>query len=156
MTPTPTATLDTRQPLRGFQATCVASRVKGNLTDGGSFTFTWGAENRLIAVEPAASPVEGDEKLEFTYDYMGRRVEKVAWTWDGGAEEWDLEQRLKFVYDEWNVILVLDGTDDDFIWGSGQADATGKRVKHLLPKEGDEYGDLRSLSSFTTDSILIP
>ncbi len=50
----------------------------------------------------------------------------------------------------------LAGADDDFIWGSGQADATGKLAKHLVPPEGDEYGNLRSLASFTTDSILIP
>ena len=34
------------------------------------WTFTWDAENRLIATE------KSDAKMEFKYDYMSRRVEK--------------------------------------------------------------------------------
>jgi len=45
----------------------------GNLTDYEGKVYSWNAENRLIAVEPDI-PTEGDKKVEFTYDYMGRRV----------------------------------------------------------------------------------
>ncbi|NOY76135.1 MAG: hypothetical protein GXP32_10160, partial [Kiritimatiellaeota bacterium] len=38
--------------------------------NSGSWTNTFNAENRVISMETA------DKNLEFTYDYMGRRVEK--------------------------------------------------------------------------------
>ena len=41
--------------------------------------YTWDAENRLIAVEPAA-PKAGDKRTTFGYDYQGRRVRKQAFT----------------------------------------------------------------------------
>ena len=41
--------------------------------------YTWDAENRLIAVEPAA-PKAGDQRTTFAYDYQGRRVRKQAFT----------------------------------------------------------------------------
>jgi hypothetical protein len=42
----------------------------GNLTEVGGIgvspvSYTWNAENRLIGVAPASSPVNGDKKLEF-------------------------------------------------------------------------------------------
>ena len=36
------------------------------------------AENRLISLQPAA-PADGDKKVEFIYDYMGRRVKKTVY-----------------------------------------------------------------------------
>ena len=50
----------------------------GNLETDGTYDYTWNAENRLISVAPASSPASGDKKLEFAYDYMGRRVRKYA------------------------------------------------------------------------------
>ena len=53
----------------------------GNLLQDGTHKYTYDAENRLIRVEPASSPVDGDQKLEFAYDYMGRRVHKSVETY---------------------------------------------------------------------------
>jgi YD repeat-containing protein len=54
----------------------------GNLTslveNSSETVYIWNAENRLIAVQPAA-PADGDKKVEFIYDYMGRRVKKAVY-----------------------------------------------------------------------------
>ena len=91
----------------------------GNITSlstGGNplLTGTWNAENRLISIE---SP---DTKLEFKYDYMGRRVEKKVYT--GSTGNWTLSKHLKFVYDGYEQIEELDGANSDAIlkkriWG---------------------------------------
>ena len=39
-----------------------------------SRTYGWNGENRLISAE------NGDTRLEFSYDYMGRRFEKKVYT----------------------------------------------------------------------------
>ncbi|WP_339132888.1 MAG: RHS repeat-associated core domain-containing protein [Candidatus Electrothrix sp. GW3-4] len=79
----------------------------GGLTDDGTFTYSWNEENRLITITPK-TPAVGDEKLEFLYDYMGRRVRKVTTAWDGST--WQSDETRFFVYDGWNLIEELDGT----------------------------------------------
>lgn len=89
------------------------------LSDGACL-YTWDAENRLIGVAPAGTPAAGAVKLRFAYDHTSRRVRKTVWTWTAGA--WALTSDLRFVYDGWNVIEVLDAIDDDavlrqYTWG---------------------------------------
>ncbi|MBM3852188.1 MAG: hypothetical protein FJ399_03435, partial [Verrucomicrobia bacterium] len=53
----------------------------GNLVADGRWSFSWDAENRLIALEtrPAAAAVGAPrQRLEFTYDGLGRRVKKKS------------------------------------------------------------------------------
>ncbi|GAF83527.1 unnamed protein product, partial [marine sediment metagenome] len=90
----------------------------GNLTDDGPYAYTWDAENRLVAVEPT-NPSNGDKKVVFEYDYMSRRVRKSVYNYDTGWES-TAETDLKFVYDGWNVVLVLDDSNDTvrkYTWG---------------------------------------
>jgi hypothetical protein len=76
----------------------------GGLTDDGAFTYVWNGENRLITVTPK-TPAVGDKKLEFLYDYMGRRVRKNTSAWDGST--WQPSDTALFVYDGWNLIEEL-------------------------------------------------
>ncbi len=79
--------------------------------------YTWDAENRLIEARPLTPQVDdpgNDKKVRFEYDYMNRRVRKLVYTWDGSSwndatptEDW------RFVYDGYNVVLVLDGRDGE-------------------------------------------
>jgi hypothetical protein len=39
---------------------------------------------------------------------MGRRVFKWAQHWDEGEDDWVTDVLEKYVYDGWNVVLVLD------------------------------------------------
>jgi RHS repeat-associated protein len=56
-----------------------------------------------------ATPVDGDKRFVYVYDYMGRRVRKTASTYTGSG--WDVTTDQAFIYDGWNVVLVLDATD---------------------------------------------
>ncbi|MBK8915192.1 MAG: RHS repeat-associated core domain-containing protein [Phycisphaerales bacterium] len=48
------------------------------------------------------------QKVEFKYDYMGRRVEKAVFDWEAGSPgSWELLSRTRFVYDGWNLIQEL-------------------------------------------------
>ncbi|MDX6711041.1 MAG: hypothetical protein QOH96_2057 [Blastocatellia bacterium] len=41
------------------------------------------AEDRLVALETIASaPLETRQKLEFTYDYIGRRIQTKVYAWN--------------------------------------------------------------------------
>jgi hypothetical protein len=87
----------------------------------------WDAENRLKVVFPTA-PTANSKKLAFTYDYMNRRVRKQVFDWDvsagGGAGAWSAtpSKDLQFVYDQWNLLIDLDGLNGNavlrkYTWG---------------------------------------
>ncbi len=102
----------------------------GNLTDDGTWDYTWDAENRLITVEPDATPKSGDKKVEFVYDYRGRRVEKTVSTHNGTS--WSVTDRRRFVWSDWLLVLELDATDPNdvtilrkYTWGLDSAGQSG-------------------------------
>ena len=64
-------------------------------------TYAYNAENRLISVNPQ-SPVDGDTKVDFVYDYMGRRVQKKVYSYI--SDLWSLTSDTLFIYDGWNLI----------------------------------------------------
>jgi RHS repeat-associated protein len=78
----------------------------GNLTDDGRWQYTWNAENRLVAMETASLAVTAGvprQRLEFTYDYQGRRVTKKVYNWDSTASAFNLQRSTAFLYDGWNL-----------------------------------------------------
>jgi hypothetical protein len=48
----------------------------------------------------------GSQKLEFRYDYLGRRIEKKVFTTAGATTP---VQHVKYVYDGWNLIAEVNG-----------------------------------------------
>ncbi|MCG8407086.1 MAG: hypothetical protein MI923_17965 [Phycisphaerales bacterium] len=85
----------------------------GNMTGDGDFTYAYDAENRLVSATDALGIV-----VEFTYDYRGRRVQKIVRNSSTGV----VSDNTRFVYDGWNVVLELDGNNEDAIlrkyaWG---------------------------------------
>jgi len=57
-------------------------------------------------------------KLEFIYDYMGRRVRKSFWTWD--ATHYDYTSGQKFLYDGWRLVAELGESNTPtrkYVWG---------------------------------------
>ena len=85
---------------------------------GGVWNNTWNCENRLI--ETYNDTV--GRKLEFVYDYMGRRIEKKVYTGTSGTD-WTISTHERFVYDGYKCIEVLDGSNNNtilkkFLWGS--------------------------------------
>jgi RHS repeat-associated protein len=90
--------------------------LDGNLTSDGRWTNTWDAENRLVSMTNLASAPAGSQcSLSFTYDYMGRRIQKVVSPNTGAS------YTNRFVYDGWNVVAILDGANNllySFMWGT--------------------------------------
>ena len=87
--------------------------------------YTWNAENRLTAVTPV-SPQAGDKKVEFAYDYMGRRIEKKVSVWNENLSppDWDDEHAeayvRRFVWSGWLKLMELDGNGNSvrkYTWG---------------------------------------
>jgi len=95
----------------------------------------------------------GDQQVEYKYDYMGRRVEqKVSTcttggqnpTWQAASYGW-----LRFIYDGWNIAMVLDGNASNAItrkytWGldlSGTIHGAGGIGGLLACEEPQAVGD---------------
>jgi RHS repeat-associated protein len=119
-----TATTYTRNEVNQYEATANPTESftyddDGNLTTDGTIRYEWDAENRLIAMQSVITPIpEQSLRVEFSYDYMGRRVRmKLLGRWSG---EWVHLAEEQYVYDDWNVVLVLDGNGTairKFTWG---------------------------------------
>ncbi len=93
--------------------------LDGNQTSDGRWNYTWDAENRLIRLV-ANTAVGPQQRIDFEYDWQGRRIAKKVWNNTGGTGT--PATYLKFVYDGWNVIAELDGNNANalkrsFIWG---------------------------------------
>ena len=93
--------------------------LDGNLTTisgAKNVTYAYNAENRLITAQPT-SPTAGDKKLDLTYDYQGRRVQKVVSNWNGSS--WVTQATKRFVWDGWNMIeeQTVSGTSKYYVWG---------------------------------------
>ncbi len=75
----------------------------GNMLTNGDWTYTWNAENRLIEAVKT-----NDTKLEFMYDYMGRRIDKKVYTYSPSTFNFQLSTHQKFVYDGYLQIAEFD------------------------------------------------
>lgn len=93
----------------------------GNLTSDGRWNYTWDAENRLVSMEAIASvPPEAKQRLEFSYDYMARRVQKKLYVWNVAISSYQLQSSLKFVCEGWILNAELDGANAlvrSYVWG---------------------------------------
>ena len=94
--------------------------LDGNTTLDGHFNYTWDAENRLTtAASLTNAPVASMSSNIFTYDYMGRRIQKAVWMNSGSA--WVVFYTNNYVYDGWNLAAILDGSNNvlyTFTWGT--------------------------------------
>src|SRR5690606_20014863 len=100
--------------------------LDGNLELDGRWTYEWDAENRLKAMETrtniATAYPDLKHRLEFAYDFQGRRIQKVVKDWDTGSSTWQTAKDLRFIYDAWNLIEERDALDNDavirkHVWG---------------------------------------
>jgi len=91
----------------------------GKMTNDGRWSFTWDAENRLVSMQALSSvPSGAKKKLDFTYDYQGRRIQKIVSTWNGSA--YVPASTNRFLDDGWNLIAELNGTNGlirSYLWG---------------------------------------
>ncbi len=86
--------------------------ANGNMRTFDGWTYTWNAENRLFRAE------KGTTKVEFAYDYLGRRIEKKVYSGN------TLKTHLKFVYDGYKLVAELNGMNSNalvrrYTWNAG-------------------------------------
>ncbi len=98
----------------------------GNLTQDGRWTNTWDAENRLINMTSlSGAPTASKLKLDFTYDYQSRRIQKVVSTNSGSA--YVTQSTIEFAYDGWNLTAILNplcSILNSFTWGTDLSGST--------------------------------
>ncbi len=94
---------------------------------GLSQTYTWDGENRLVGVWPTpGTERDGHRKVEFGYDYLGRRIRKQVWTYNAGV--WAEPVVRRYVYHGWRVVLELNGDNQPlrkYTWGLDLAGLNG-------------------------------
>lgn len=122
----------------------------GNLTADSTSTsnriwnYTYDAENRLRRMASALPSGQGFKRvqLDFTYDYLGRRVEKKVTDLDTAAQA-----VARFIYDGWNLVAELDGSGANiqrsYAWG---LDLTGS------PTKAGGVGALLRITNYTAGS----
>ncbi len=127
------AQIDRRYVLLSGASEVSTYDLDGNLTSDDHWTYTWDAENRLYSMEANAwtgttyGPAR--QRLEFRYDYMGRRVLKRVLNRQG--TDYVLQTEHKFIYDGWNVIAETETTGAiirSYTWGldlGGSLSASG-------------------------------
>src|SRR5258705_8662354 len=93
--------------------------LDGNLLLDGLWTNNWDAENRLIQMQSLVTvPDAAKLKLSFSYDYKGRRIQKIVSSWNGSS--YVAQSTNRFVYDGWNLLGELDQTNGlvrSYVWG---------------------------------------
>ena len=91
----------------------------GNLTNDGRWLYTWDAENRLVNMTSTNTPPPGSKlKLDFVYDWQGRRIQKLVSTNNGSI--YVAQYTNRFVYDGWNLLAILAPNASvlsSFVWG---------------------------------------
>ena len=101
----------------------------GNLTSDGVWNYVYDGENRLVQMNSTLLAGVGFTRLgiQFTYDYLGRRVEKKVTNLDTNQVVLD----HKFIYDGWALVAETDASGNltrGYTWGldiAGSLDATG-------------------------------
>lgn len=99
--------------------------LDGNLTADGRWAYTWDAENRLIAMQTNSAAIAAgapNQRLEFAYDYMGRRIQKVVKNWNATMSSYQVASDTRFAYDGWNLIGEFDAMNNNavirnYVWG---------------------------------------
>ncbi|HWA09343.1 MAG TPA: RHS repeat-associated core domain-containing protein [Opitutaceae bacterium] len=97
----------------------------GNVTSDGRWNYTWDAENRLISmttVSAAYGVGVPRQFIQFSYDYLGRRVRKTVANWDSGSSTYVAATDRKFIYNGWNLIGEYDVASplslvNAYLWG---------------------------------------
>ena len=91
----------------------LAYDADGNLLAGDGWAYAWNGEDRLASAE------KDTLRLEFAYDYLGRRFEKK--TYENGV----LVKHRLFAYDGFQPVAEYDALDDHallhtFLWQPGE------------------------------------
>jgi RHS repeat-associated protein len=96
----------------------------GNLSSDSIWTYQWDAENRLISMtmaNVANIAATNRLRLDFAYDFMGRRIQKIVSVWNSSTLNYQPSTTNRFVYDCWNLFAILNPQSSilqSFMWGN--------------------------------------
>ncbi|MBI3868592.1 MAG: RHS repeat-associated core domain-containing protein [Verrucomicrobia bacterium] len=90
----------------------------GNLLSDGRWSYLWDSENRLVRMT-ALTAVGPQQRIDFEYDWQGRRIGKKVWSNTAGTGSPILTR--VYVYRGWNLVMELDGATQamvmQYVWG---------------------------------------
>ena len=109
--------------------------LEGGGGSGLRAAYTYDGENRLVRVgSPGTVLHYGDQKVEYVYDYSGRRIAKKAFKvlFDIQPLGWELVEYRKFVWSDWLLLMELDGMAGNavvrkYTWGLDVAGLSGNQ-----------------------------
>ncbi len=149
--------------------------LDGNLTSDGRWDYTYDAENRLVAVQthaalsPSPFPNAEARRVEFKYDYLGRRIQKTVRAGYNGSAFTSVLSDEKFIYNGWNAIAKLNALAGNSIvsayyWGldwSGSLQGAGGVGGLILSIDGgtgrapiyDGNGNVMGMINLSTGAI---
>ena len=90
----------------------------GNLTNDSLWSYTWDAENRLLAMESKLASLPSTnlaKRVEFSYDWQGRRIRKLV-----KNSSLQVLSDTRFIYDGWNLVAELNSDlslKTSYAWG---------------------------------------
>ena len=107
----------------------------GNLSSDSIWTYQWDAENRLISMTMTTNVANivatNRLKLDFAYDFMGRRIQKIVSVWNSTTLNYQPSTTNRFIYDGWNLLAIINPQSSilqSFMWGqdlSGRLQGVG-------------------------------
>lgn len=154
----------------------MAYDADGNLTSDGRWDYAFDAENRLVSVQthtslsPSPLPNSDARRVEFTYDYLGRRVQKIVRSGYNGST-FATAATTRYIYDGWNLLAEYSVSGStlalvrSFTWGldwSGTLQGAGGVGGLLLIAESgqtyqpfyDGNGNLMGLTKRSDGSLV--
>jgi len=96
----------------------------GNLTADGTWTYTWDAENRLLAAELTVIPQGSGSpgvyrRITFAYDGLSRRIAKVVLEQPNTMSSWTQLSQWLYTWDGWNCVLRCYDDGEGLNWNHG-------------------------------------
>jgi RHS repeat-associated protein len=98
--------------------------LDGNLVSDARWIYGWNGENQLIEMAIAAPALAAGvprERYRYVYDSRSRRIGRTVERWDLDTGAWVVEKNERFVYDDWNVVAVVDAAGEvvqRYAWGN--------------------------------------
>ncbi len=146
--------IDSRSAAIPAVAQTLTYDLDGNTLSDGLWEYQWDAENRLVRLETAVAARNAGiahRIINFTYDYLGRRVQKQV---IDGVSVTELSS-ARFIYNRWDIIAeysVLNGSTLDklqrtFAWG---VDIAGSLA------DAGGVGALLQFANSTTGTAFMP
>jgi RHS repeat-associated protein len=131
----------------------------GNLITDGRWTYTWDAENQLVAMESfswtSIPNIQPRLRLEFRYDAVGRRVQKTVLNEGGTPGSWILASETRYLYDGWNLIAEFGWNAATSIYALNTSYVWGLDLNGSLTESGG-VGALLQITDHTTGTTYFP